>query len=228
MKRYKYPLFLFAALVCGAAFALQPSATTGDNHDDKVKPKAAVAAKTAKARHHYTTLKTAGADDGAPYGLSLLSVDDKQVELSWLSPEATDGYFEDFESHADFEINSAGSIGWTYIDGDNVQTYTWSAVTFPNQGEKMAYIVMNPSKTSPSAESNTEYVPTSGKKMLVGFAAVDAVNNDYIISPELSFDRDFHISFNARSYKDASDNYNLERIRVGYSTGGAVRPTSPG
>lgn len=214
MKLHKPTALALLALTGTLAWALQPTGSP----DEKVKTPVAASSKTAK--HRYPKLRAEGSADGAPYGLSLLSVDDKNVQISWLSPEPTDGYFEDFESHADFEINSAGSIGWTYIDGDNVNTYTWSAVTFPNQGEKMAYIVMNPSKTSPSAESNTEYVPTSGSKMLVDFAAVDAVNNDYIISPELSFDRDFHISFNARSYKGASDNYNLERIRVGYSTTG--------
>lgn len=56
--------------------------------------------------------------------------------------------------------------------------------------------------------------------MLVDFSSVDVPNNDYIISPELNFSTDFKLSFRARSY---SASYNLERIRVGYSTTG----TSP-
>ena len=28
------------------------------------------------------------------------------------------GIFDDFEDHDDFEINSPGDAGWTYIDGD--------------------------------------------------------------------------------------------------------------
>ena len=149
-----------------------------------------------------------------------MDVDDKQVSLSWLSPEQTNGYWEDFENHDDFQINSPGNIGWQYIDGDNALTYTWAACSFPNQRQKMAFIVMNPSQTSPATDANPNYKPFSGKKMLVDFSSVDVPNNDYIISPELNFSTDFKLSFRARSY---SSSYNLERIRIGYSTTG----TSP-
>lgn len=166
----------------------------------------------------YPRLDINGAADGIPYGLRVKDVDDKTVSIAWNSPEPTDGYFDDFEDHDDFAVNSAGTIGWSYIDADNRNTYSWSATNFKNQGQKMAFIVMNPSATTPSVEANPNYVPTSGKKMLATMCSINAANNDWIISPELNFPEDFKFSFNARSYR--TDGISPERMRVGYSTGG--------
>lgn len=166
----------------------------------------------------YPLMSLSGSEDGVPYGLRCTGVKDKAVSLSWNTPEATDGYFDDFESHDDFAVNSSGTIGWTYIDGDNKNTYSWSATNFKNQGQKMAFIIMNPSATTPSVEANPNYVPTSGKKMLATMCSINAPNNDWIISPELNFSEDFKFSFNARSYR--TDGIDPERMRVGYSTGG--------
>lgn len=163
----------------------------------------------------------AGSADGIPYGLRCDEVKDLKVSLSWNTPEAVDGYFDDFEDHDDFAVNSAGRVGWTYIDGDNRNTYSWSACTFKNQGQKMAFIVMNPSETTPSVEANPKYTPASGKKMLVSMCAIGAPNNDWIISPQLSFQEDFKISFRAKSYR--TDGIAPERIRVGYSTTGKTQ-----
>lgn len=166
----------------------------------------------------YPRMTLDGSADGIPYGLRLSGIDDKKVSLTWNTPEPTDGYFEDFEDHDDFAVNSAGAIGWSYVDADNKNTYSWSATQFKNQGQKMAYIIMNPSATTPSVEANPNYVPTSGKKMLVTMCSIDAQNNDWIISPELNFKQDFKFSFNARSYR--TDGISPERMKVGYSTGG--------
>lgn len=156
------------------------------------------------------------AEDGAPYGLHVREIYNKDVTLTWNNPEAMNGYFEDFESHPDFEINSAGNIGWSYLDMDNGYTYTWAAASFTNQGQKMAAIIMNPHSTTPSVGDWPHFQPYSGKKMLA-FFAVDGGNNDYIISPELNFDENFQISFRAKAY---TNQYGLERVRVGYSTTG--------
>lgn len=222
MKPNKISTLLLAATACGVAWASVGGFTNSlrkkaaDN--EKVRPAQSLTETAPVSRAAYTPLKAEG-NNGVPYGLKSTGVSDRAVSLQWISPEATDGYFEDFESHEDFEINSAGSIGWSYIDADNQNTYTWQACAFPNQGQKMAFIVMNPWATSPAVNENPDYVPHSGKKMLVDFCAVDAQNNDYIISPELAFDSDFQVSFYARSYK-VGDNFNPERIRVGYSTTG--------
>ncbi len=216
MKRYRKT----TALIAATAFAIGATAALGstDGSDgEKVKPAAAPQPQPQATTASYPTLLAEGAADGVPYGLRLMGVSEKEVQLSWLSPEPTNGYFEDFESHDDFTINSAGSIGWQYIDGDNANTYTWQACTFAGMGQKMAFIVMNPSQTTPATDGNPNFKPYSGEKMLVDFCAINAVNNDYIVSPALDFGEPFKVSFRARSY---TENYNLERVRVGYSTTG--------
>lgn len=221
MKHYKYSAILLAAMTCGALWASVNALTDGKKgNSEKVRPSESMMAQARKAPVvRYTKMNLDGNADGVPYGLNLMGVNNKTVKLSWISPEKTDGYFDDFESHQDFAINSAGSIGWSYIDADNANTYTWQACSFPTQGQKMAFVVMNPWETTPAVNENPNFQPYSGKKMLVDFCAVDAQNNDYIISPELNFDTDFQISFMARSYK-VGDNFANERVRVGYSTTG--------
>ncbi len=219
MKLQKYILSLLAVAGCAAGVAAITDGRT-DGKQEKVKPAATLPAKVDTQRSPYSRISLEGHEDGIPYGLRLMGVSDREVAISWNTPEKTDGYWEDFETHDDFVVNSTGSIGWQYIDADNAPTYTWQACTFPNQGQRMAFIVMNPSQTSPATDTNPNYTPYSGKKMLVDFCAADVPNNDYIISPALSFTSDFKLSFMARSY---TDSYSLERVRVGYSTTG----TSP-
>ena len=182
----------------------------------KVKPKQVAPPPTAQSWKTLDRLSLEGAADGVPYGLHLVGVEDKTVTLQWNNPEPMDGYFDDFEGHSDFVVNSSGNIGWDYLDMDNAYTYTWTATSFPNQGGKMAFMVMNVDKTSPSVADYPAARPYSGSKMLADFA-VDGGNNDFIISPELSFSEDFQISFRAKSY---TESYGLERVRVGYSTTG--------
>jgi hypothetical protein len=215
-KIYTYLIPAIAAAVVGWAYAADDATPALE----KVKlPQRVAKANTARARVSYPKMALTGAADGIPYGLRTLEIDDRAVTLSWISPEAVEGYFDDFESHEDFAINSPGNIGWSYLDADNRDTYTWAYCTFPNQGSKMAFIVMNPAKTTPATIENPNYVPYSGTKMLVDFCSIDAANNDYLISPELNFGTAFKVSFQARSYK-IEDNFAAERVRVGYSTTG--------
>lgn len=186
----------------------------------KVKPQQPTAPPSAQKYAITATANVAKAQALDKVVPQLSSVNNKAVTLRWNSPEATDGIFEDFEGHSDFVINSPGTTGWTYIDADNAKTYTWTAASFPNQGQKMAFIVFNPSKTSPSTGTYPAVQPFSGNKMLVDFT-VDGGNNDFIISPALNFKSDFQISFRAKSYKDT---WGLERFKVGYSTTG-TRPS---
>lgn len=216
MRRYKYYILSLLAVAGYAVYAADNDGRT--EKPEKVKPsQELLKSSAARISPAYTPFRLSGSEDGIPYGLNA-KVSDKNVALSWISPEPTDGYFEDFEGHADFAINSPGNIGWSYIDADNKYTYTWAACTFTNMGQKMAFIVMNPWMTSPAINENPDYQPVSGNKMLVDFCSIDAANNDYLISPRLNFERDFKISFMARSYKGGS--VALERIRVGYSTSG--------
>ena len=214
---------LLAATAVSLAWASVGSFKSGigakNDESEKVRPSQKMMEKALHIKAATPMQALAQDANGAPYNLRLTGVNEHTVSLAWTSPEPVDGFLEDFEGHNDFAINSPGSIGWTYIDADNKLTYTWQACTFPTQGQKMAYVVMNPWQTVPAVNDNPNYKPHSGQKMLVDFCAVDAQNNDYIISPRLNFDADFQISFWARSYK-TGENYNAERIRVGYSTTG--------
>ena len=214
---------LLAATAVSLAWASVGSFKSGigakNDESEKVRPSQKLMEKALHSKPAAPMQALAQDANGAPYNLRLTGVNEHTVSLAWTSPEPVDGFLEDFEGHNDFAINSSGSIGWTYIDADNKPTYTWQACTFPTQGQKMAYVVMNPWQTVPAVNDNPNYKPHSGQKMLVDFCAVDAQNNDYIISPRLNFDADFQISFWARSYK-TGENYNAERIRVGYSTTG--------
>ena len=79
----------------------------------KVKPSTTVGSTQEYKAPQHTTQRLSAAEDGAPYGLHLVEIDNKDVTLRWNTPEATNGYFEDFESHPDFLINSPGNIGWS-------------------------------------------------------------------------------------------------------------------
>lgn len=223
MKPNKITSLLLAATAVSLAWASVESFKSGlgakNDESEKVRPSQKLMEKALHSKATAPMQALAQDANGAPYNLRLTGVNEHTVSLAWTSPEPVDGFLEDFEGHNDFAINSPGSIGWTYIDADNKPTYTWQACTFPTQGQKMAYVVMNPWQTVPAVNDNPNYKPHSGQKMLVDFCAVDAQNNDYIISPRLNFDADFQISFWARSYK-TGENYNAERIRVGYSTTG--------
>lgn len=157
-----------------------------------------------------------------PYNLSLTGQPtDKSRTLYWnLFRSITD----DFESHEDFEINSGGEIGWQYLDGDNTFTYGIGdgSISFPNQYKKMAYIIFNPSQTTPpmSGKGYESIQPYSGNKFLAFMAASNQikVNDDYLISPELNFEDNFKFQFYARTCDVATGS--TEQMRVGYSLTG--------
>ena len=100
-----------AAAGCAVCVAAMTDGRT-DDKQERVKPAATQPAKVNTQKSAYSRLNTDGAEDGIPYGLRLMDVNDREVTLSWLSPEKTNGYWEDFETHNDFQINSPGSIGW--------------------------------------------------------------------------------------------------------------------
>ena len=122
------------------------------------------------------------------------------------------GLFDNFETHPDFTINSPGVIGWSYIDADQSETWGSAMYEFPGMEQEMAYIIMNATETAPG-----DTAAYSGNKYLASFAAQSGYSDDWIISPELKSDKDFTISFYARSYESAMG---LEIFRIGYSMTG--------
>lgn len=124
--------------------------------------------------------------------------------------------FDDFEGHEDFAVNSPGKIGWSYIDGDGEQVYPIDGISYPNAEAAMAYMIFNPYQTEPAVGvMDANIRPLSGEKFLAAFPTM--LNNDFIISPELDFTKDFTFKFYAKSY---TEDYGKEKINVGYSVTG--------
>lgn len=127
---------------------------------------------------------------------------------------------DDFEGHEAFAVNSPGTIGWTYIDDSHTATIPIDGVNYPNAGAEMAFQVFNPYETDPVLGVINEGIrPHSGKQFLASFAKENSsvYNNDFIISPELSFAKDFTFKFFAKSF---NEDYGREKMNAGYSTTG--------
>ena len=116
-----------------------------------------------------------------------------------------------FESYTDFTLTFAP---WTCLDVDQSSTYGFAGTTFPNSGTPMAYIVFNPSATTPAL---TGADPYAGSKYAACFASVNPPNNDWLFSPQLMGGGE--LSFWARSFVAE---YGLERFKVGVSTTGTA------
>lgn len=149
-----------------------------------------------------------------PVNLKVESVGDSRTSVlfSWNTTEPIE---EDFEQCEDFAINPAGSVDWSYVDGDGCYTYGFSNISFEGMTEKMAFIAFNPSQIEVPEASAEALKPHSGQKYLASFVAFDAANgrnDDWLISPELAFARDFAVSFYAKSF------VGVDMFSVGYST----------
>lgn len=148
-----------------------------------------------------------------PFNLKAAENGDGSFTFTW---NYTDFITDDFESHADFAINSPGMAGWQYVDNDNSRTEPIEGLAFPGNGDEMAFIVFNPDAlgvVDPAAKAH------SGEKYLGSLPAKSYQNDDYIISRPLCHDSEFTFSFWAKSYDDA---YGLESFRAGYSLGDAA------
>ncbi|MDH6355318.1 hypothetical protein M2132_001659 [Dysgonomonas sp. PH5-45] len=141
-------------------------------------------------------------------------INQRHTQLSWKTPQYGDGIFDDFETYKAFAIDNIGD--WKLVDGDNSWTYMFGNLAFLNQGYKMAYIVFNPKQCAPASSIATH----DGKnQVLACFSSnVDKLaNNDWLISPELSLDRDFELSFMAKTHLPT---YGAEKVNIGYSMTG--------
>src|SRR5690554_334795 len=149
------------------------------------------------------------------YTVTILN-DDQTLSNSGATTVFSDG----FESYADFTITPVG--GWTMLDVDGSNTYGINNATFPNSGYTGTFIVFNPSQTTPSL-AGTVMDAHTGSKGYYSFAAVNAPNNDYIFTPQISLNgTNSELKFWAKSY---TAQYGLERFQVGISTTN-TNPTS--
>ena len=134
---------------------------------------------------------------------------------------------DSFEDYENFIIQNIGE--WTQIDVDQSETYgiqlgtppLVESVEFANSGYVGTGIIFNPSATNPALGEN--WNPRTGSKSLNFFAAIDAPNDDWFITPQIMLGDDGNsISFWAKSI---TDQWGLERIRVAISTSGNTNPT---
>ena len=120
--------------------------------------------------------------------------------------------FDDVEGHEYGTINSPGTVGWNYIDGDESPTANFSTLNFLNETDTMAFIVIDDEQIT--STGNYYYLAHSGHKYFGCPYLYSISNNDWIVSPELNFTEAFTFSLYARSF---SSQYSNERFVASYS-----------
>ncbi|RRQ45514.1 GEVED domain-containing protein [Chryseobacterium sp. SC28] len=131
--------------------------------------------------------------------------------------------FEDnFDSYTDFAIADVGS--WTLTDVDQLATYGFSGISFPNSGVAKSFQVFNSTATTPpmTASDASNWTANSGDKMMVCFSATAAPwNNDWLISPQMTVPEGegATLSFFAKS---CDSDYGAEKFTVLVSTTGTA------
>jgi hypothetical protein len=122
--------------------------------------------------------------------------------------------FEDsFETYEDFSIDFPP---WTNIDVDGDPTFSHSGHTWPNDTEPKAFIIFNPSQTTPPMTDDAAQ-PRTGDKYAACFAANNAgyINDDWMITPLIEAANFNEVSLWAKAY---SDQYQLDTFEIGVST----------
>lgn len=114
-----------------------------------------------------------------------------------------------FESYADFSI---AFDPWVLVDVDQSGTYGITDVSWLNIYDPQAFIIFNPSATTPAVPNAEAH---AGDKFAAAFASTTPPNNDWMITPQLGGGGT--LSFWAKSF---TSDYGLERFKVGVSTGG--------
>ncbi|MDR2972494.1 MAG: choice-of-anchor J domain-containing protein [Bacteroidales bacterium] len=100
---------------------------------------------------------------------------------------------DDVEGHPAFMINSPGTIPWSYYNGNGGRTWKVQGINFPGQNEPMAYIVFNPSQTTPPTTTN--YPSHSGSQFFACFCPETGAADAWIISPAFTVESNATISF---------------------------------
>jgi len=150
-----------------------------------------------------------------PTNLAAEVQNNNNVHLSWVAPGGTPpaGFEDGFETYADFALTFDP---WVCVDVDQSATYGMTGYSWPNVYAAQAYMIFNPSATTPPI---TTLPAHGGNKMAACFASTSAVNNDWLISPPVTPVAGDFLNFYARSY---TAQYGLERFKVGISTGGTT------
>ena len=116
-----------------------------------------------------------------------------------------------FETYPDFSLEADP---WVFHDIDGNITYGITAVSFPHTTQPMAYIIFNPSTTTPPLNEN--YAAYAGSKYAACFDAELSINDDWMITPAFEISQVGTFSFMAKSI---TASFGLERFNVLVSTG---------
>ncbi|VDH05198.1 T9SS-dependent choice-of-anchor J family protein [Bergeyella zoohelcum] len=129
---------------------------------------------------------------------------------------------DSFETYTDFAITGIGN--WQTLDLDNANTYIVNqAYTWPNAGSPQAFIIFNPTATTPPLPNdvtvaNENFDAHTGVKYAASFSSENIQSNDWLITPQLTLGTNGNsVSFWVKS---VSDHYGLDKYRVGVYTGG--------
>lgn len=125
--------------------------------------------------------------------------------------KAVANFSDSFESYSDFALNFSP---WTLVDVDGSGTYGITDVEWANVYAPQAYIIYNPSATTP-AQTDADIQAHTGSKYAACFASTAPPNNDWLISSPLIAGTNTSVSFWVKSY---TADYGLERYKVGIST----------
>ncbi len=119
---------------------------------------------------------------------------------------------DSFEEYDDFALELDN---WLLVDGDLSDTYGLYSYTYTNEEYPMAYMVFNPSATTPPC-TNEEALAHTGDKYLASFAAIGNQNDDWLISDAIEIGVDGYFNFFAKSF---TYGYGNERFEVLVSSG---------
>jgi hypothetical protein len=126
-------------------------------------------------------------------------------------------YEDSFETYDNFALTIPY---YSMLDVDNYPTYGINGHDFTNEESPMAFMVFNPTATTPPITGLTAH---TGQKMLASFAATTAPNNDWIITRQIRLGTVSSISLWVKSY---TAEYGLERFKVGVSSAANPIPLS--
>ena len=158
--------------------------------------------------------------NGTPDILAVGETEDYRINLT----EAPVTIFEDnFDSYTNFAVAGVGQ--WTLTDVDLRPTYNVGGYTYPNSNSAKAFMVFNPTATTPALPSPSNFDAFSAPKSMACFAAVPGAgitaNNDWLISQSIALG----LNGNTLTFYAKSIDGFPEKFKVGVSING-IQPVN--
>lgn len=138
------------------------------------------------------------------------------TELTWTEPDHQPKLNVITESFETYEPFVQGNFGdWIVRDEDGGKTYSLGAGNYPNAGQPMSWMVIDP------AGINRLWfeVTRTGSKAILAMSSSEGECDDWLISPELPGVKQT-VSFYAASTSSVDDDYGEELFNFYYSTTG--------